>query len=272
MKPSTALLLLAAIGFTWSCSKDISPNEGTKLLRVESDYKTGDFTSRTFIRNPSDNLVAFQDSSNAGTFESISIEYGSGDRISKIKFLNTAGQTIFHFELEYNTDGRVSKRLTVPGTLNIADDYNTYTYDAAGHLIIDSQYQKSGLPPAYQITKVSNYTYTGDNITEAFLYLKTTGTLDLYQRRKYEYDNKINPYKNFKYLYFIMEGNSSIEAIVCMSAGNVVKDYAAMHNTVYELAQVYKYQYNSSGYPWKVKHEIDLNGQGLREGEFFYKQ
>ena len=95
--------------------------------------------------------------------------------------------------------------------------------------------------------------------------------LQLQQRRKYDYDNKINPYKVFPYLYFINEGNSAIETIVCVSAGNVVKEHAATDSMMYEIVQGYKYQYNSSGYPWKIKHEIDYSNQGLKEGEYFYQ-
>src|SRR5688572_2441509 len=144
MKPSTTLLLLATIGFTWSCSKDISPNEGTKLLKVESAYKNGTFQSRTYRLNASDDLIAFRDSSENGPFETLSIEYGANGRISKVNFLGQPGVILFHYTFEYNTDGRVSKRQAVPGTINIADDYNIYTYDAAGHLLTDSQFSKRG--------------------------------------------------------------------------------------------------------------------------------
>jgi len=53
-----------------------------------------------------------------------------------------------------------------------------------------------------------------------------------------------------------------------MSANNVVKEYAATGNGAYELTVEYKFQYNSSNYPWKVTPLTTF--PALSEVEYFY--
>lgn len=266
MKPFAVILLVTVIGLTWSCKKDVRPNEGTQLLRLESTYKNGSYWTRVFKRNPSDELISLRDSTDNGTLESMSFEYGANGKVSKANFLNNQGQIMFHYAFEYNANGRMSKRLAVPGILNIADDINIYTYDGAGRLVSDSQYYKSSMPPYnYQLSKYFKYTYTGNNVTESENYSFITGSWELSFKQKFEYDDKVNPYKMFEGFYAITDD------IRVVSAANVTKEYAVNTNGVAELMQVYKYTYNSSGNPWKVRHEIDHNNQGLIQGEYFYK-
>lgn len=268
------ILLLTTTGIVYSCSKDgETPNEGTVFLQVEADYDNGTSTKRRFDRDASDKLVSFRDSSSAGWTENVAFEYGTDGRISRVNFKNVQGDIMFYYEFEFDGNGRVRKRQTRPGTINVADDYHLYVYDNAGHLVADSVYIRSGGGPnLFLLSNVTTFIYTGDNVTESVRYRHLTGTPELDQRRKFEYDDGINPYKNLANYYFITEGSNAIEQIRYVSHNNMVAEYTADGNAAYQLMQTFKYKYNSSGYPWKQIPEVNNYNQGITEAEFFYKQ
>jgi hypothetical protein len=263
------ILLLATICIAPSCKKEgQKPNEGTKLVKLENTFRDGNFWNRTFKLNSADKMISYEDSTSWGGIASVTVEYGANGKPSRADYRDHQNKIIFYFEFEYNAEGRVSKRQAKPGTINIADDYNIYAYDVAGHMIADSQYSRAS-PDTFWLIKVNRFTYTGDNLTEAEYLHVLNGDKE---KMKFEYDDGLNPLKNLDNYYLIIESNSNLHDIGIVSSNNVVKEYAATGNGPYELVQNYKYQYNSSNYPWKRKAEINHNSQELLEVEYFYKQ
>jgi hypothetical protein len=269
--PTSLILLITTTCIFCSCKKDgISPNEGTVLLQVKSSKDNGSVYKRNYVRDASDNLLKFRDSSSAGWNEMVSFDYGNDGQISRANFYEGQTNILFHYEFEYDANGRVSKRQDRPGTINLADDFHKYAYDMAGRLVADSVYSNQG--PATHLSHVSKFIYTGDNITEAEYYHYYTGQAVLDSRRKFEYDEGFNPFKNLDNFYFITTISSGVDDIRYVSANNVVKEYRAEGNQAYQLVQTYKYQYNSSNYPWKYKVDVDNPFDDFVEAEFFYKQ
>ena len=271
---ATLILLLTTTCIIYSCSKDGErPNEGTVLLQVEANYENGTSGKRRFDRDASDKLLSFRDSSSAGWTENVAFEYGNDGRISRANFKNVSGDIMFYYEFEYDGNGRVTKRQARPGTINLADDFHLYAYDNAGHLVADSVYIRSGAGPnIFLLSNVTTFMYTGDNVTESVRYRHLTGTPELDQRRKFDYDDGINPYKNLTNYYFITEASTAIEQIRYVSHNNMVAEYTAEGNEPYQLMQTFKYKYNSSGYPWKQILDVSNYGPWITEAEFFYKQ
>jgi hypothetical protein len=270
--PAALILLLTTTCIIYSCSKDgESPNEGTELLQVKYNYHDGTSTKRRFDRNASDKLVSFRDSSSVGWREDVALEYGTDGRMSRANFLDLQGNILFYYEFEYDSNGRLRKKQARPGTINLADDYHMYAYDNAGHLVADSVFVRSGGPITFLLSNVTKFIYTGDNVTESEHYRYLTGN-GLEQRRKFEYDNGINPFKNLDNYYSITEGSNAIEQIRYVSHNNMVAEYTADANAPYQLMQTFKYKYNSSGYPWKQILEVNNFGPWITDAEFFYKQ
>jgi hypothetical protein len=269
----TITLLLTVTAVIFSCKKNgQSPNEGTELIYQENSDESGVVWKRTYARNVSNKLISLRDSSIAGSFEAISLQYGTDGRISRVNNLDASGNIIFYFTFEYNADGMLRKKQAVPGTINLADDYDSYAYDASGRLVADSVYAKSGIPATYKLSSLTTFTYTGDNVTEVFLYSYYTGSQTLEQKRKFEYDNGNNPFKNIELYYPIVSTGNSMELITYASKNNVVKEFSAEYNMSYQLLQSWNYSYNSSNYPWKANSADQVPGQQYGEIEFFYKQ
>ena len=270
MRTPATLFLLFAITCS-SCSKDgAKPNEGTELLRVKSSLNDGTVSYRIYDRNSANKLQSLRDSITSVHME-IEAIYEPNGKVSRVNMLNPQGATLFYYEFEYNADGTVTKRQTKPGVVNLADDYNIYTYDASGHLVSDSQFTKSGMPPIYQVYSVNKFMYTGDNVTEAEFY-STAGAVApfLEQRIRYDYDQAINPFKKLDFIYFMIEATSGVYEIRVRSQNNVTKFFYAEGNAPYELLETYSYKYNSSNYPWKLKVEVNNSNTGLVEAEYFY--
>lgn len=268
--PLALILVLTIIGS--SCKKEVKPNEGTVLKKIESKNDDGSTGYRAYERNPGDKIISFRDwNSTSGVGMAVIYEYAGNGKVLKAHTFDNSGNELYYFEFEYYPDGKLWKRFTKPGTINLADDINVYTYDVAGHLAVDSQYSRNDQTKPYVPLAVARFTYTGDNATEAEHWRSPAGTMILEQRMKYEYDNGINPFKNSDNYYSINEANSAIYDIRYMSANNVVKEHSATGNGPFELHQTFSYQYNSSKYPWKLKQEF-VDGSNSMESEFFYEK
>lgn len=270
--PVTPILLLIVACVIFSCSKNTDFNEGTELQKFRISFSNNQTYLHTYERDASGKIISRRDST--GSLLLIQeLEYDANGNVSKA-FMRQNGDITHSYEFEYNPDGKLKKRQILPGTLNVADDYNVYSYDAAGHLIIDSQFSR-GSGSDYSLVFVSQFVYTGDNITGAEGYKAENGNVELFTRLKYEYDNRLNPFKDLgNHYYFYNETGSSIYTIVNMSRNNVLKQYVETENAMFQLKQTYAYQYNSDNYPVKLESEI-LDSPVLMshfEVEYFYKQ
>jgi len=118
---------------------------------------------------------------------------------------------------------------------------------------------------------VSNFKYTGGNITEGEEYLITNGTPALHTHIKYEYDNSINPFKDMEYEYYFNEAGSAIYTIQLVSSNNPLKAYTANANSGWDLQTNCTYQYNSNNFVKKVTQEV-VGQPKLSAGvEYFYQ-
>ena len=221
-----------------------------------------------YERDANGKLTAERDSTK-GLVSVWNLTYNNNGKVSKVEFRDNGSPVTYAYEFEYNAAGQIIKRQSRSVTMTVGEDYNTYAYDAAGHLIIDSQFSK-GSGSSYQLSWVSKFSYTGDNATEGEMYQMVNGSLILYARAKSEYDDKINPFKILDNDYYINEAGSSIFTIILKSANNVTKQYIAMGNGAYELEQTTSYQYHADNSVWKAKAEDVKQANRNSDMEFFY--
>jgi hypothetical protein len=264
---ASCLFLVACI--LYSCSKDANVNEGTELQKAKFTFNDTLVFYHFYNRDASNQIMSTRDSVKS-LVVIMKVEYAANGKVSKVIFQQNGSNVTFSYEFERNPDGTIRKRQTQPGILDVGDDYNTYTYDNAGHLITDSVFSK-GNTSTYHLIAVSTFHYTGNNPTEAEYYEVVSGTPELKTKVKYEYDNAMNPYKKIENNYFYDESGSAIYEISNTGDNNVLKQYSATGNGAFQLTQVYSYQYNSNNYPTKLNSNIVPPGQHPFKIEYFYQ-
>lgn len=186
-----------------------------------------------------------RDSTKAYEFKT-NLIYGSNGKLERADYIQQ-GSIVSSLEFTYNSEGRISKRKVRSGTVPTNENYNVYIYDASGHLVTDSSYWTTN-NSTYYVEMVSNFKYTGDNITEGEEYTPKNGSLALHTHIKYEYDNGVNPFKDMEYEYFFDEAGSAIYTIQLMSSNNALKAYTANSNGGWDLQTNSTYQYNSRNF------------------------
>jgi len=267
--PLTLGSLLLSVCLIYSCSKD---NDSKTPKPVLKEYSIAFYNSvvyhHYYERDANGKLIAERDSTK-GLVSTYNYLYNNNGKVSQVEFHDNRGPATYATEFIYNAAGQIIKRQSRSVTMAINEDYNTYAYDAAGHLIIDSQFSK-GSGSSYQLSWVSKFSYTGDNATEGEMYQMVNGSLKLYARVKSEYDDKINPFKILDNDYYINEAGSSIFTITLKSANNVTKQYIAMGNGAYELEVNTSYQYNADNSVWKAKAEDVKQANRNSDMEFFF--
>ncbi|MEO8404881.1 MAG: hypothetical protein ABI480_09805 [Chitinophagaceae bacterium] len=269
MKTTTPLILLFIIAcFTQSCSKDHQITNETQLHTIKTTFTNIVWYRAYEINDVTKKMIVMRDSAN-GVVITSSFEYDADGKMSKVNF-GQGGVVTHYLEFEYNPDGTIHKRQVRSETINVGDDYNIYSYDASGRIIIDSQFSK-GNTSTYQLFAVSDFHYTGANVTEAEYYELANGNLQLNRRRKYEYDNKLNPYKNLENHYYYNEFGSAIYDACIMGENNFINAYTAIGNDPFQLTETNSYQYNSSNYPIKLNPELEQSPANLEKEEYFYR-
>jgi hypothetical protein len=251
----------------YSCSKNDNPTTGAELQQVKTTFSNITYYY-TYERDASNKIISATDSTKI-LITTHRFEYGTNGKVSKVNFRENGGAIVSSYEFEYNSDGTIRKRLIKPGT-SVVDDYNTYAYDAAGHLTADSLFSR-GSTSVYKLIAVSQFQYTGDNATAADYYEVVSGTPQLKSSLKYEYDNGLNPYKDIEFDYFYNEAGSAIYTIVNKSTNNIVKVFAAPGNGSYVLNQTYSYQYNSNNYPLHLQSDLTVGTAKHFEVDYSYK-
>lgn len=269
MKPHLTLsFLFVSICIIYSCSKNESVTTGTELQKVNTTFNNTTYYY-TYERDASNKIISARDSSGP-LIVTHTFEYGTNGKVSKVNFQQNGSAITSSYEFEYNSDGRIIKRLTTSGTTSVGYDYNTYAYDAAGHLTTDSLFS-CGNTSVYKLVSFSQFRYTGDNATEADYYEMENGTPQLKSSLKYEYDNGLNPFKDIEFDYFYNESGSAIYTIINKSRNNIIKQFAATANGSYELNQTYSYQYNSNNYPLHSQSDLTVGATKHFEVEYSYK-
>jgi hypothetical protein len=209
-----------------------------------------------------------RDSTKAYEIKTI-LSYNSNNKVDKATFIQH-GNTIYSLEFEYNSDGRISKRKIRSGIQPVNENYNVYVYDAAGHLVTDSSYTTVN-NSTFSLLMVSNFKYTGNNITEAENYTQNNGSLTLDTRIKYEYDNGINPFKDMDLEYYINEAGSAIYTIQLRSSNNSLKAYFSNGNGGWDLWTNSTYVYNSNNFVKKATTQSNVPPQGTAVVDYFYQ-
>lgn len=209
-----------------------------------------------------------RDSTKAYEFKT-NLVYGSNGKVEKMDYFQQ-GALVSSVEFTYNAEGRISKRKVRSGTVSTNENYNVYVYDAAGHMVTDSSFWTKD-NSTYYIEMISNFQYTGDNITEAEEYTVTNGTLGLHTHIKYEYDNGANPFKDMEYEYFFDEAGSAIYTIQLRSSNNPLKAYTANSNGGWDLMTNSTYQYNSHNFLSKANTTNVNSTTQNAVTEYFYQ-
>ena len=270
--PLTLSFLIATTFFFYSCTKNANSNEGTELQSFKLTFKDSLLVFyHSYERDADNKIISIKDSNKASVLIQ-TLEYGANGKASRINMSQDGGDVTYYFEFEYNPNGTIRKRLTFPaaGAIGADADYNSYAYDGAGHLTIDSLFSR-GSGSTCELFAVATFQYTGSNVTEAAYYEVVSGSLELKRRTKFEYDNALNPLKNLENDYSYAGAITDIYGITEVSENNVLKEYTAIGNGPYEVGETYTYQYNSNNYAWKVKQEIITPTKPKFELEYFYQ-
>lgn len=197
------------------------------------------------------------------------LTYGSNGKVDKAVYYQQ-GNIISSMEFTYNSDGRISKRKIRSGIQPVNENYNVYVYDAAGHLVTDSSYTTVN-NTTFSLLMVSNFKYTGDNITEAENYTQNNGTLTLDTRLKYEYDNGVNPFKDMELEYYLNEAGSAIYTIQLKSSNNPIKAYLGDGGTGWNLWENSTYEYNSNNFVKKATTQSNVPPLGTAVVNYYYQ-
>lgn len=209
-----------------------------------------------------------RDSTKAYEFKT-NLVYGSNGKVEKALFMNGAS-TMYTYEFEYNAAGQITKRKRRSADLTVAEDDNTYTYDAAGRLAGDSMWSAQNNKP-FGLYSVSKFIYTGDNITEAEYYKNNSGVLSLNTRIKYDYDSGVNPFHGMEYEYYFNEAGSAIYTIQLISSNNMLKTYTADGNGGWTLQTNSSYEYNSNKYARKaITKDLSATQFGTVVTEYYF--
>jgi hypothetical protein len=271
MKPQTTLLSVLLIAVTiFSCSKNNDhPAEGSILKSYTTTFRDSIVFYYIYDRDANNRIISMRDSTWAYEFKT-NLVYGSNGKVEKTVFYQQ-GNIVSSMEFTYNSAGQISKRKVRSGTMAVDENYNVYVYDAAGHLVTDSSYTTAN-NSTFNLAMVSNFKYTGENITEAEEYLATNGTLALHTRIKYEYDNGVNPFKGMEYEYYFNEAGSAIYTIQLISSNNALKAYTANTSGGWDLQTNSTYQYNSSNFVSKATANNINSTTQKAVTEYFYQK
>jgi YD repeat-containing protein len=157
-----------------------------------------------------------------------------------------------------DANGRIIKKTTTPGVNSNYTDNRSYSYDASGRLIADSQYNGN------TIARYVTYKYDTDgDITEVEQFIRNTTSFVTYGASTFNYDNKRNPYhQTGKLLYYISSLSSYISKsnVLIISAGS---------NPVSSLKYANKYYSNGL---LKTSYSKDPFWSTFERAEYIYKQ
>jgi hypothetical protein len=270
MKPQTTLLSTLLITVTiFSCSKNNDhPAEGNVLKSYTTTFRDSIVFYYIYDRDANNRIISMRDSTKAYEYKT-NLIYGSNGKVEKAVYFQQ-GNIASSTEFTYNSDGRISKRKIRSGTQSVDENYNVYVYDAVGHLVTDSAYSTVN-NSTFNLEMVSNFKYTGENITEAEEYTLTNGSLALHTRIKYEYDNQINPFKDMDLEYYINEAGSAIYTIQLKSSNNALKAYTLNANGGWDLWTNSTYEYNSNNFVRKATSQIINRTQLSAVVEYYYQ-
>jgi len=199
MKKSILLLLGIAI-FITSCKKDDdsdntnpTPTPVTCLITKTNDLINKSYTD--VVYNQSNFIDNIKEYDSTGTFASGFNAVYSSDVLMKLAMQDSTGNDAQIFEYVYNGNEVDTVHLYMDTDSDGALDtliYYLYTY-TSGKISSMSTYYDIGSGNYIEAAK-SEYTWTGDNITEVIEYTLNTSTfqLELSKTTTYEFDTKKN--------------------------------------------------------------------------------
>lgn len=222
-----AVLLFAAV---ISCNKDNLPDAPGETL-VTIDYDMGGALYSEALQYDAQNRLSQLISPGQKVHE---LQYNAQGQLSGIIYKDIAllpGQVIHSSQFSYDANGHIIKKLTTSGAA-IVKEVN-YTYNTAGRLIADTQYQ-SGNAPRY-----NTYTYDSKgNIERLEEFRLIGGVFTSNGVFTFEYDNKLSPYhKTGQLLYYLNEHPNYL------FKSNILRSsYNGVHT-----GRTYMYEYYSNG-------------------------
>lgn len=248
------LTVLLSVGILASCNKnsDEQQQPGTTLFEFKITFLDSLTYNDVYYRNADNKLASVHESNKKiGLVLLTTFQYNTDGTLKKATHLPTGGtKPSYTFEFEYNAAKQIVKRYRYDSTELTPASYSTYAYDGAGHLVIDSQYNReiSGMKLAYY----TNFHYTGNNITESEAWEINNSVPNLRHRVKHEYDNGLNPRKLEVNDYFSGEIASAAFDCPILCENNITARYLAKGNAPYELDYTVVNEYGSNNYPTTV--------------------
>ncbi len=172
----------------------------------------------------------------------IEYEY-TGNKVSS-ETAKQNGNTIYQYTYAYNNNDQLT-RVIIGGVTNT---YWEMHYDNDGKINEAIQYISGGE------AKKQEYTYMGDNLTEAALFNRFGSIWELQERNEFEYDNLHNP------LYDLTLPFSEVasEFASLVSPNNTLREKDYDQNNVLTDDTQYQITYNADHYPLRI---VDVNTQ-----------
>lgn len=183
-----------------------------------------------------------------------------GTKTEVYKYKQKLDTTIKKYEYNFNSEKKLISFLTYSNTKLINKD--SFIYDTTQNIIIkytkqyylwidSTNYYKT----LYQKNKAGNI-YSSNKF-----HLFNKDSIVLLETKKYKYDNKINPFKNFLFL--------NIKNIY-FNTNNVIAEYSKNLYTNTEDSIKFKYKYNKDGYIIKKASENFPNSKKSFAKKYLY--
>jgi YD repeat-containing protein len=231
MRTFLLLVIVAFVSLTFfSCQKDNSSSQGDRLKTIR--IKVGDsLFYRSFQYDGQNKLISILDSNNNGFKRNFIISYDAQGKLSQV----SEGATIYTFE--FDSKGRIIKKLVNLAGQQATDVANTYSYDINGKVVADSVYSYW----TKNVYSIASYSYDqSGNVTESRTLDKSSG--DVMAQVQCTYDNHPNPLGGKAVLIYLLSSGYELPA----GKNNLLKETYQDGTTVN-----YSYEYYSNGLPKK---------------------
>lgn len=245
-------IIILTILIAYSCSKD----EETQVV------KTGHFLIRITSNGETEEVYNYDDNGNLtsidkyspiyeeGKFYRLGYEYYSNGLVKRMNQINTNGELVRYECYEYNSQGRIAKRIvyTYNNTTSKFEANATSVFKYVENRIEVELYNYGIKSPVYYEYV---YDWSGRNITEMRSYVYGSMT----NFNLYAYDDQKNPYYDLK-LPLPTNCHNIFRDATYFSKNNVIrvtsqviKPDSAIIDTTFSETDEYHYLYDSLNYP-----------------------
>jgi len=193
--------------------------------------------------------------------EKFTLFYKNNDTKTEVyEYTNKSDTTIKKYEYNFNADKKLVSFLTYNSTKVINKD--SFVYDTAINAIIKHTSQYYFWIDSANYYKTFYYKNEIGNIYSSYkFHLRSRDSIVLLETKRYEYDNKVNPFKDFLFL--------NIENYY-FNPNNIIAEYSKSIYSDIEGVIKFKFNYNKDGYITKRTTGNFPNSKNSSANKYLY--